>query len=254
MSRPRIGLTVGHFHADPRRPLFKGKTLQFVEKKMAEAIWRAGGLPIPLVEVSDPEYVDAVLDGLEGVVLQGGVDVAPERYGERPLRPEWSGDAVQDAYEVPFIEGVVRRDLPLLGICRGVQILNATLGGTLYQDLATQVDGALHHRDWERYELVEHEVHVTPGTLLARLYGDDPLLVNTIHHQAVRDVAEGFEVSARAPDGVVEAIERVNDRAWLVGIQWHPEWLDGSPQGGPHRCPGAPLFESLVARATAGRA
>ena len=241
-----IGLTVGHMHADPARALFKDKTLQFVEEKMARAIWRAGGLPVPIVNMHDQDYVRDMVTRLDGVVLQGGVDVTPERYGERPERPEWTGDAIQDAYEAAFIEAAIARGLPMLGICRGVQILNVVCGGTLFQDLSTHVDGALTHRDWPRYEIVEHTVEPCANTLLASLYGEEALLVNTIHHQAVRDVAPEFVVSARAPDGVIEGIERIDDAHWLVGIQWHPEWLDGSAQGGPHRCPGAPLFEVLM--------
>jgi putative glutamine amidotransferase len=241
-------------HADVSRPLFKGKTLQFVEQKMAAAIWRAGGVPIPLLNLHDDAYVEASVEGLDGLVLQGGVDVAPENYGQRPLRQEWSGDPVQDAYELTLLKEIVARKIPALGICRGAQIMNVALGGTLYQDLETQVDGALSHRSWERYELIEHTVSLTQGSLLTELYGPADLLVNTIHHQGVHAVAPGFRVSAVAPDGVVEGIERVDDGHWLVGIQWHPEWLDGSAQGGPHRSDGAPLFNALIERVRERRA
>lgn len=245
-SRPRIGLTVGHMHADPTRPLFKSKTLQFVEEKMAAAIWRAGGVPIPILSLHDDAYIDASLAQLDGLVLQGGDDVAPESYGQRPLHQEWSGDPVQDAYELALLSRIIARPIPVLGIGRGAQILNVAMGGTLYQDLETQVEGAPTHRNWDRYELIEHAVRLTSGSLVHEVYGGRELLVNTIHHQGVRDVASDFIVSAVAPDGVVEGIERVDEEQWFVGVQWHPEWLDGSAQGGPHRSEGAPLFDALL--------
>ncbi|MGB1701314.1 MAG: gamma-glutamyl-gamma-aminobutyrate hydrolase family protein, partial [Nannocystaceae bacterium] len=169
----------------------------------------------------------------------------------RPLQQEWSGDPIQDRYELALLRGLTTRQIPVLGICRGAQIMNVAMGGSLYQDLETQVEGALLHRNWERYELIEHTVRLTPGTLVHELYEGQEILVNTIHHQGVRTVAPNFTVSAVAPDGVVEGIERIDDERWMVGIQWHPEWLDGTAQGGPHRSEGAPLFDALLRRVRA---
>ena len=248
MSRPRIGITVGFLHADPQRRLFKGKTLQFVEQQMADAVWKGGGLPMPLSDLREPGFAEAVTEPLDGLLLMGGADVAPETYGQSPLRPEWAGDAVRDRYEVAILQAALRRGQPVLGICRGIQLMNAALGGTLFQDVETQVEGALAHRDWDNYEGVEHGVRVEPDTWLARRYGDRELVVNTIHHQSLDRVAEGLKVTAKAPDGIVEAVEDVGPDRWLVGVQWHPEWLDGSVTGGPHRSPGQPIFEAFTQR------
>lgn len=255
-QRPRIALTSCIMHEDPQRRLFKGKALQFTEYKMAQAVWRGGGLPVPLLDLREREALEQALAGVDGLLLQGGVDVAPSSYGEAPIQPQWRGDAVRDRFEIEAIEVALALGKPILGICRGIQILNVARGGTLLQDINHQVEGSLVHRDWHRYEVIEHTVTVEPESWLARVYADhlapDPhtgapsLLTNTIHHQAIKAAAAGLEISSRAPDGIIEAVEQIDTQGWLVGIQWHPEWLDGSPEGGPHRAPGNPIFAEFV--------
>jgi putative glutamine amidotransferase len=247
MSRPKIALSSCLLHEDPRREIFKGKALQFTEQKMAHAVWRGGGLPIPLLDLREREALIAALAGVDGLILQGGADVAPDNYGEQPLEPEWSGDAVRDRFEIAAIEVAIELGKPVLGICRGHQVLNVALGGSLYQDINHQVEGTLVHRDWHRYEVIEHEVTVDPDSWLASVFGTTSLLTNTVHHQAIKQLAAGLHVSARAPDGIIEAVEQINDDRFLVGVQWHPEWLDGSPEGGPHRTRGNPVFERFIA-------
>jgi putative glutamine amidotransferase len=264
-ARPRIALTACIIHEDPERALFKGKALQFSEQKMAHAVWRGGGLPIQLLDLREREALEQAIAACDGLLLQGGADVAPGSYGEEPLRPEWHGDAVRDRHEIAAVEVALALGKPILGICRGIQVLNVALGGSLYQDINTQVEGSLVHRDWHRYEVIEHGVSLEAESWLAQVYaehlrsdaetGGAGLLTNTIHHQAIKQVAEGLRITARAPDGVIEAVEDINDERWLVGVQWHPEWLDGSEVGGPHRTPGNPLFRAFVeACCTRGRA
>ncbi len=243
--RPRIGVSVGHIHRDPTRKLFKGKELQFVEEKMAQSVWRGGGLPVVLPDLRSAEAIEQSVAAIDGLLLQGGADVAPASYGQVPRDTAWAGDPLRDAYEIDLTRAALRAGRPVLGICRGHQVLNVALGGTLWQDIETQIEGALPHRDWPRYEIVEHEVSLTPESWIHGCYDAGQILVNTIHHQAVDALAEGFVVTARAPDGVIEAIEAIDDvpgGRWAVGVQWHPEWLDKSPEGGPHRAPGAPIF------------
>lgn len=240
-------------HADPQRAIFKGKTLQYTEEKMAATLWRGGGLPLGLPDLKSTEAVEALVAQVDGLLLQGGADVSPTSYGETPIRPEWSGDRIRDEYEIELVRAAVAQGKPVLGICRGVQLLNVARGGTLYQDVETQVEGSLAHRDWHRYEDVEHTVSLESGSWVHEVYGADELLVNTIHHQAVKDLAPGMRITSRAPDGIVEAIEDIrpdgDERGparWLAGVQWHPEWLDGSPEGGPHRSDGDRLFAAFV--------
>lgn len=253
-DRPRIGISVGHIHRDPTRKLFKGKELQFVEEKMSQSVWRGGGLPVILPDLRSVEAVEASVAAVDGLLLQGGADVAPASYGQRPLQTAWAGDPLRDAYEIDLTRAALNAGLPVLGICRGHQLLNVAMGGTLWQDIETQIPDSLPHRDWPRYEIVEHGVTLSADSWIGGCYEAPEILVNTIHHQSVDTVAEGFVVTARAPDGVIEAIEAIEDDPagrWAVGVQWHPEWLDGSPEGGPHRAPGNPIFTRFARRCRA---
>ena len=189
---------------------------------------------------------DAALSGIDGLLLTGGEDVAPSRYGEVPDASVVDVDPARDEFEVGLVVEARKRDLPILAICRGIQLLNVAAGGTLVQDIPTQVTGALEHKlsvpQHEPYALA-HEVWLDKDTLLARLMRErlsdaDSCEVNSRHHQAVKDVAEGFQVSATAPDGVIEAIEAPAAR-FCLGIQWHPEnfWRTGEFR---------PLFEGFL--------
>ncbi len=236
-------------HEDPQRALFKGKALHYSEKKMALAVWRGGGLPLQIMDLDDRGALEAAIAECEGVLFQGGADLAPETYGEQPLDPKWRGDAVRDRFEREALEIALAMGKPVLGICRGHQLINAALGGTLYQDIETQCEGALVHRDWARYEVLEHAVRLEADSWLAREVWpelDGELLTNTVHHQSVKALAPGLRTVGWAPDGIVEAFEEITPERWIVGVQWHPEWLDGSEVGGPHRTPGGPLFECFV--------
>lgn len=247
-ERPRIAVSACLMHEDPQRAIFKGKALQYTEQKMAHALWRAGGLPIPLLDLRSRESLVALLRECEGLLLQGGADVAPGAYGEQPLRPEWSGDALRDRFEIAAIEVAIELGKPVLGICRGHQVLNVALGGSLHQDIAAQVEGSLLHREWARYEQLEHPVALAPDSWIAEVYERAPqLLVNTVHHQAIKQLATPLRATAWAPDSIIEAVEQIDGERWLVGVQWHPEWLDGSSEGGAHRSSGAPVFERFVA-------
>jgi putative glutamine amidotransferase len=189
----------------------------------------AGMLPIVL-PVLDPSDAGTALDGVAGLVLTGGEDVNPARYGASP-HPEL-GDTHdgRDAFEVALVQEARARALPTLAICRGMQILNVALGGTLVQDIPTQwKDPIVHDGDWARTARV-HEVDVIPGSRLARALGTARPVVNSMHHQAVGTVAPSLATVARAPDGIVEGVEWPTDDWWMVGVQWHPEELTASPE------------------------
>jgi putative glutamine amidotransferase len=210
-ARARIGLTLDV--DDPR-------TRYALETRYVDAVLAAGGLPILLPHAKDAAaaYL-ALLDGL--VVTGGAFDVPPELYGEArrdvcgATRPE------RTAFEKDLLEAALAARLPVLGVCGGMQLLNVVRGGTLHQDLAADA-GVRGHEQPPPKDAPSHEVEVAPGTLLADLVGAGPLRVNSTHHQAVRDPGQGVLVSARSPDGVVEAIE-LPDLPFAVGVQWHPE-------------------------------
>ena len=191
---------------------------------------RGAGL-VPLVlPVLDRADADGALEGMAGLVLTGGEDVNPARYGVNP-RPEL-GDVHddRDAFEMALVEAARARALPTLAICRGVQILNVALGGTLLQDIPSEwTNPIVHDGDWKRTARV-HEVDVVPGSRLAQALGTERPVVNSMHHQAVAAVAPQLATVARAPDGIVEGVEWPTDDWWMIGVQWHPEELIGTSE------------------------
>jgi putative glutamine amidotransferase len=208
------------------------KTLHYLEQSVAH--WLLGGhavaVMIPAVtrdsivtrsDINLHDYAQA----LDGLVLQGGNDVAPQHYGEQPLHPDWAGDAVRDQYEMELIDAFIQAGKPVFGVCRGLQLLNVMHGGTLLQDISTQRPASLEHRALGRYEKHFHDIALVPGTRLAELYPSvTRARANSIHHQAIKDVAPGFVVEATSPaDGVVEAIRKL-DGSYVAAVQWHPEF------------------------------
>jgi putative glutamine amidotransferase len=251
MGAPRIGISANFFHADPERAVFRHKTLQYLEERMALAIFHAGAVPVMLPDLKAAVARAALMDLVDGLVLAGGADVSPTSYGQTPLDDRWKGDAVRDAYECELVQLATDRDLPVLGICRGIQILNVALGGTLWQDINTQVDGTLVHRDWHRYDENGHDIRLDPDSWASRVYGGaTSLAVNSIHHQAIATLAPSLRATAWAPDGIVEAAESIDPAQWIRAVQWHPEWLETErvAEGGPDagRAGGAAIFDAFV--------
>jgi putative glutamine amidotransferase len=246
----RIGIASCFFHADATRPIFKGKTLLYLEESLAHWLMAGGALPYLLPTPEAHIRAGDLLAGVDGLVLQGGSDVAPESYGETPIRPEWSGDRVRDRYESELVRAAVALDRPVLGICRGLQMLNVIFEGTLLQDIATQCPGALLHREFERYDRLQHELAIEPGSWMAQMYpAQRHVRVNTVHHQAIKELGPGLQVEARSvPDGLIEAVryqaapgERM--APWIYAVQWHPEFQDPADES---LLPTAPLRELFL--------
>jgi len=197
-----------------------------------QAVLHVGG-EVRIVDAS--MSTDAALEGLDGLILTGGDDVGPARYGEAAHPKTVEAEPARDEFEIALVNGARAQQLPLFAICRGIQVLNVACGGTLVQDIPTQINGALNHSltvpPNSPYSLA-HEVWVEKDSVLSKLMGDrltaDTCEVNSRHHQAVKDVAKGFRVAATAPDGVIEAIEDPAAR-FCLGVQWHPEnfWRTG---------------------------
>jgi putative glutamine amidotransferase len=190
--------------------------------------------------------VEEALNGIDGLMLTGGDDVAPSRYGETPLESVVEAEPGRDEFEIALVNEARARKLPVFAICRGIQVMNVACGGTLVQDIPSQIHGALAHSltvpPNQPYSLA-HEVWLDQDTLLSqlmceRLSDADACEVNSRHHQAIKTVAPGFKVSATAPDGIIEAIEDPAAR-FCLGVQWHPEnfWRTGEFR---------PLFEAFV--------
>ena len=222
----RIGVSPRLFHPQPDARGVHKKLLHYLEHSVGEWIASRGAL-VYLIPAGEGA-ADYASD-LDGLVLQGGADISPLAYGEQPLKPEWAGDALRDRYEISLVKAFIGAGRPVLGICRGLQIINVALGGSLHQDIPA-------HRS-DEYDEHAHEVKLEPGSGLARLYGESgPRRVVSIHHQAIKRLADGLRIEARAQDDdVIEAI-RARGESYLCAVQWHPEFhgarddfLDGGP-------------------------
>jgi len=224
----RVGVSACFFHADPQRPVFKGKTLLYAEESMLRWLMAEGAVPSLLPRAAGAVSIDDLLDGIDGLVLQGGSDMSPLNYGEDPARPEWTGDAARDVYELELARACVRRDKPVLGVCRGLQVLNVCFGGSLYQDIETMHPRGHVHRDWQVYDQLFHDVTIAPGGFLAGLYGGPRTArVTSVHHQGIRRLGRDLIVEAVSTrDELVEAIRLRGDDAFVLGVQWHPEFQD----------------------------
>jgi putative glutamine amidotransferase len=189
----------------------------------ARAIASAGGTPILLPLVEDQSVLRSLFDSVDGLLIPGGSDMQPSTYGHEPHPTLGYVDPPLDEVDLTLARWALAEEKPVLGICRGLQCLNVAAGGTLYQDIASEIPGALAHRVDPR-DTLAHPIHVDPDSRLADLFGATDLSVNTLHHQAVRDVAPGFVAVARAPDSVIEGLERP-DHPFAVSVQFHPEEL-----------------------------
>jgi putative glutamine amidotransferase len=169
--------------------------------------------------------LDDYAERLDALVLEGGSDLWPGSYRETPLQERWSGDRIRDEYEQALLRAFAARGKPVLGVCRGLQLMNVALGGTLYQDIDTQRPGPIRHRDAAVYDRNFHEVEFVEGTRLAAIHaGTVRAKVNSVHHQAIKELAPGLVVEARSPvDGLIEAIRRPGD-GFMAAVQWHPEF------------------------------
>ncbi len=234
------------------------KTVHYLEQSVAHWLL-AGGAVAVMVPAVDAESIVQRSDldlhdyaaALDGLVLQGGNDVAPETYGEAPLHADWHGDRVRDRYEIDLIRAFVAAGKPVFGICRGLQLLNVAFGGTLLQDIETQQPHSLSHRVLGRYEHHHHGVEFVPGTRLAELFpGVARAITNSIHHQGIKDLAPEFMVEARCPDdGMVEAV-RWRGVSFVAGVQWHPEFHEPDH---PHTLDDRAILQDFLAAARAAQ-
>lgn len=214
----------------PRRPLIgvsasrKAGASQ-VSGPYIQAVLKAGGAPVIIPAITDGAVLRELVAALDGLVLTGGADLNPLWYGEEPVEALQTVDPVRDLYELKLLKLAVDRNMPIVGICRGEQLINVAFGGTLYQDIPSQRPAhAIKHVQDLPAVSASHHLSVVPGSQLAAIAGTQPLAVNSLHHQAVKTVAPGFRAVAFASDSVIEAIEAWPDRP-ILGVQWHPESL-----------------------------
>jgi len=218
--RPLIGI--------PCRPLIRaetGKPIYANNRAYVHAVESAGGLPVLIPMIKDLNILTALLSRLDGILLSGGIDVHPSHYGEEvhPLTQEV--DIELDEFEITLATWAIQQDIPVLGVCRGMQLINVVLGGTLYQDIDNQYPDSIAHS--QRHLPITHLAHhiiVEPGSRMEKILGAGEVWVNSHHHQAIKDPGKGVRITGRAPDGVAELLEVPGCR-FVMAVQSHPEEL-----------------------------
>ncbi len=242
----RLGVSACFMYPDPNRTFFGPKTLAYFEQDMARYLCRKGVMPILLPDLSW-DLLTQYLDEMDGFVFQGGSDVSPKSYNEPMIENgRWPGDRHRDEYELRIMDYAFKKGVPILAICRGMQVMNVYFGGTLYQDLKIQHGTSLEHRNAQQYDTIFHDVSCTRGGFLHNLYGKEHFTVNTVHHQGVKDLGKGLVVDAISPDDkIVEAFHYKDmDRHYALGVQWHPEF---SPTLKDKVVDPSPILENFLA-------
>jgi len=195
-----------------------------------EALENAGLVPLIVPPLSDTHAAAAILDAVDGLLLTGGEDVNPALFGEEPHPRLKTVNDQRDVTEIALILEAQRRKTPTLGICRGIQVINVALGGSLIQDIPAQSPAARDHDDGSGRQTRTHEITLDPASRMAAAIGATKCKVNSLHHQSVKEVAPGLHVTARSPDGIVEGVEADDRDWWALGVQWHPEEMTDSPE------------------------
>lgn len=230
----RIGISARIFHPEPGSTGLRSKNLQYLEESIAQWVMSRDVLVfmIPTVNTNGLLHPSNITlrhyaRHLDGLVLQGGADVAPQTYSEQATRPEWSGDRARDVYELELLHEFVDAGKPVLGICRGCQLINVAFGGTLFQDIVSDVEGASEHVN-QLYDQHRHTILFPKGSSLEPLFANSAsTLVNSIHHQSVKDLGRDITIEAVSEDNIVEAI-RYQRARFVMGLQWHPEFHSAS--------------------------
>jgi putative glutamine amidotransferase len=224
MPRPIIGITCSRSVDGRWSDYSLGHFMEFAFDAYSQAVLNCGGAPLLVPITQDSSSLAAVCSRIDGLILSGGPDINPRFYKEEPRQGLQDVDAAQDEMELELTRQALAAEVPILGICRGLQLVNVAMGGTLYQDIARQVPKACNHAPRADRSVVSHKIRIEPGTRLQNIIQRRNLWVNSKHHQAVKKTAPGLTITAVATDGIIEALE-ASDRTYVVAVQWHPEGL-----------------------------
>lgn len=221
MNGPKIGI-VGNLLID-QGGMWPGYVRAYVNNDYVQAVVAAGGVPFILPVMSNSDDIRCQVENMDALIISGGFDVNPLEYGEEPIEKQGFLCPERDNFDLAVIHVATELKKPMLGVCRGIQILNVAFGGTLYQDIPSDESKKhIKHVQSSRPDVAGHTIDVVKGTKLYSIFGESAL-TNSFHHQAVKDVAKSFNVAARAKDGIVEAIEKKD--GFVIGVQFHPEMM-----------------------------
>ena len=246
--RPTIGVTTQTLQAIDGIPAGLPASV-VMNQRYYEAVASAGGAPLLIPLLDDLEALRSTYEACAGILIPGGVDMDPATYGEPPHEKLGRIDPARDRVELQLTRWCIEDKKPLLGLCRGLQVINVAAGGTLFQDIDAEYEGAIRHDYFPTYgferDHISHDVAVDPSSRLRTLVDLEQLPVNSMHHQGVKSLGTGLVACAHAADGLIEAVESINGH-WMVGVQWHPEVFEADD---PHA---RDLFRGFV-RAAAGK-
>lgn len=217
--RPLVGIAPGYF-------VKEGAYWHMAREGYSQCVWKSGGIPLILTYPEEEKGAGDIADGLDGLILTGGPDLPIDVYGGAPydLKGEEPMHPARVSFDRKIFDAFIQRQKPVLAVCAGLQVINVMNGGTLYEDVPSQLAGALDHGDYTR-PVVSHSVELDQSSLLREILSDDVPIVNSTHHQGIRLLGDNLKPVAHAPDGLVEAVEPANGEAKLVAVQWHPEQM-----------------------------
>ena len=214
--KPIIGITTN----------FEDEKNLSVHKSNYNRIIEAGGIPVILPITSDVIAIKDLVSSIDGVLFTGGLDVDPVFYNEDPLQQLQDISPGRDGFEFALVKELIDKHTPILAICRGAQVVNVALGGSLYQDIPTQVGkSAMQHVQKAKNEHLSHSITIDPDSKFGEIYNTEEIRVNSFHHQSVKELGEGLKAVAHANDGIIEAIESTTNH-FILGTQWHPEYIE----------------------------
>lgn len=227
--KPIIGISANVSPPDDNKRSFsKDVALHLIQDSYIKYVEEAGGIPVLLPVLKDVAAVSEIVERLDGIIITGGVDVDPSLYGEENTHSQ-GVNPERDAFEINLIKESKFRQVPILSICRGIQIMNLAFGGSLYQDIPTSIKDALLHTRAEDGTETYHQTILVGNSVLKEIFNADEIRTNSSHHQSIREPGEGLTVIAKAADGVVEAVHCADDRC-TIGVQWHPERMQDDPK------------------------
>ncbi|MEI6055062.1 MAG: gamma-glutamyl-gamma-aminobutyrate hydrolase family protein [Lentisphaerota bacterium] len=223
----KIGLSAGLYSGEIERPIEKGRA--YVSNDYVQSVARSGAIPIIFPIISDSSQIEQMMELVDGLILTGGDDINPLLYGEEPHIKLRNVIPQRDIFEYELLKYAQKRKTPVLGICRGHQLINTFFGGSLYQDNSLKESSYIRHSQSKGNDFLEHTVNIKKDSWIHSFLGNK-ILTNSYHHQSIKNLADGFTISAESMDGIVEAIEKLGEGFFCVGIQWHPEMMSDKNQ------------------------